>query len=134
MGYVTVDEMKAYGIHDPAAEDLIERASDIIDLHMKIWPVNDDGRLFPRVADSARGIPEDEVVPVGIKRGTLEQIIYMLMHGDQFIRQGGDDALLVAYGGLSVQKEQANPVPLLAPLAHLHIKPYITKVGFFNVR
>lgn len=129
MAYVSETEMRTYGITDPSAIDLIPQASSIIDLYVT-YPTNDDGFKFPRVGDDYLGIPDDAgVVPDAVKKAVLEQIIWMLSEGMQYVRKGGDNTLSVALPGYANTKPE-NDAPLLAPLARLHLRRLMTRVGW----
>jgi hypothetical protein len=131
MAYVTEQEIRAYGIADPRGIDLAEQASRIIDLHV-MYPANDDGWKFPRKLDYYRGIPDDkgEIIPA-VKFAVLEQILYMLQSGMQYVREGADDGIVTNRGGFSKTKAKVDS-PLLAPLAKLHLRRLMTRVGYIN--
>lgn len=125
MAYIDTDDLDAYGITDAEAADYIDLACRIIDAHINYPEDPDTGWKFPRTVDST-------VVPDTIKRACMEQVRYLLLNGTDHLTQGGDDALSAAFGGGGSETKAKVSTPLLAPMAKMYLRPFITLIGYGN--
>lgn len=127
MAYIDVDDLTAYGITDAEAEDYIDLACRIIDGHINAPADSVTGWKFPRASDT-------DTVPEAVRYAAMEQVRYLVLNGVGHLTQGGDDALSAAFGGGGSETKARVTTPLLAPMAKMYLRPFMTLIGYGDER